>query len=447
MSYLEFNEISDSGVCQYLTDSQALVLTHIAIRVNEKSGQAWPSTRTLATTTGLAKRTVGAAVQALRKLDILRSHRSWSERTRTLVTYYRVAPREAIDDLITAWDPIVAQARRDGVRGTRQIQRILAAAEPVTADQPRPGEQLSLADQPRPGSRLEKASAPGGAVPTAPRVALGKSKRDPGRAPSATGGATYNEKECKNGEEMISENDLFITPPTEFRIDEKDTTPKPALVPVEILDQPANAVAVYNTLEIDDHEKEDPSMDDLTRARAAELLEIEQEIGNRLRSEIIHDADDLEKVRHQLAETRRRRRHLETLLSDEEWHARARTAGATGSERLVDVIAALVVQRWPDFPYQIEWPQRLAQMVEAYRAAGRRGRDLLDDLLTASAAADRYLALMILMSQSLTEEEENATDDRDEDLHALPAGEADGGVLPQPKWQARAAAQSDGLRG
>ena len=226
--------------------------------------------------------------------------------------------------------------------------------------------------------------------------------------------------------------------------------PRPALIPVATLTEPETAVAVYNTLEIDDHEKEDPSMDDLTRARAAELLEIEQEIGNRLRSEIFHDADELEKVRHQLAETRRRRRHLETLLSDEEWHARARTAAATGSERLVDVIAALVVQRWPDFPYQIEWSQRLAQMVEAYRAAGRRGRDLLDDVLAASAAEERDLALMILMAQSLHEEEENATDDRDdrddrdEDLHALPADQEPEGIQRRQEHVRR---PSSGLQG
>ena len=216
------------------------------------------------------------------------------------------------------------------------------------------------------------------------------------------------------------------------------SSPRPALVPAATLTAPETAAAVYNTLEIE--KQEEPAMDDVTRARAAELIEIEKEIGTQLRDGSLQHADEYQQARDQLADTRSRRLHLETQLSDEEWHVRARNAAATGSERLVDVIAALVVQRWPDFPYRIEWRQRLHQMVEAYRAAGRRGRYLLDDVLTASAAADKDMALMMLVSHWL-EKEDTTADDRDEDqaVRPLPAEQGSDGVLRQQGRQGRSA--------
>ena len=211
-----------------------------------------------------------------------------------------------------------------------------------------------------------------------------------------------------------------------------EPAPRPALVPTATLTEPETAAAVFNTLEID--EKEDTVMDDVTRARAAELLELEQEIDVQLRDRSITDADEWQQRREEMQDIRRHRRHLETLLSDEEWHERARTAAATQSERLGDLIADLVAQRWTDFPYRIDWPHRLDQMVEAYPAADRRGRDLLDDVLAASAAPDKNNALILLTARWLEPQEEKPDDDAapPQALPQMPAEQADHRVLQTP---------------
>ena len=195
-----------------------------------------------------------------------------------------------------------------------------------------------------------------------------------------------------------------------------------------MLDHPDTAEVVYNTLPIPDAPDpttQEADMDEATTARAAELQQRQHEIGLQLRDGSITDADEWQRRQHEMLEIKRLRMQLETLLSDEEWHHRAANAASTRSERLVDILADLVAQRWTDFPYRIDWPHRLEQMVEAYRAAGRRGRDLLDDVLAASVAADKNMALIMLTAHWLNSEE-NVTDDRHhhQALQPVPAGEA-----------------------
>ena len=197
------------------------------------------------------------------------------------------------------------------------------------------------------------------------------------------------------------------------RDDKQDTkpAPKPALVPVAAITSPATAEAVYNTLIFPtDPDSQEDDMDDLTRARAAALLQRQDEIELQLRDGTITDPDEWQQRREEMQDIKRLRLQLEALLSDEGWRARAATAADTRSERLVEILADLINRRWADFPYRIDWPRRLAQLIQAYRAAGRRGHDLLDDLLTASASADKDLALMLLMSRLLSQEE--TIDDR-----------------------------------
>ena len=211
-------------------------------------------------------------------------------------------------------------------------------------------------------------------------------------------------------------------------------SPREILVPAAMLDHPDTAEAVFNTLTIPDDPDSSPQeadMDDMTTARAAELQRHEDKIGLLLRDHRNPLAPDTWQLRYdEMNDIRRQRRALESLLSDDEWRHRAATAASTRSERLVDILAALVSQRWPDFPYRIDWPQRLSQMVEAYRSAGRRGRDLLQDTLTASAASDNNNALILLTARWLEPKEEKPDDGTPpQALQEMPAEKEDHGVL------------------
>ena len=185
--------------------------------------------------------------------------------------------------------------------------------------------------------------------------------------------------------------------------------PRSALVPADTMSAPDAVAAVYNTLEIDDSEEDD--VDDVSRARVSELREQEEELKMRLhdRREPVSQ-HEYDAMRDSYQAIGRQRRRIEKQWSDEFWHERARGARAKG-ERLVDVLVDLIAQRWPDFPYQIEWPLRLEQMADAYRQAGRRGRELLDDILAASSADDTEAALIQMIGQCLTAEGERDRDD------------------------------------
>ncbi len=202
--------------------------------------------------------------------------------------------------------------------------------------------------------------------------------------------------------------------------------PRQVLIPAAALEDPAAAEAVYNTLTLPD--APDPSlqeadMDEATAARVAELQERADQLQVQLNDHSIVDPEKWRHTQNEYLAIRHQCDRLQTLLSDEEWHHRAATAARTRSERLVDILADLVHQRWPDFPYRIDWPQRLEQMVEAYRAAGRRGRDLLQDTLTASAASDKDNALILLTARWLEPKEDKPNDDRPppQALHEMPA--------------------------
>ena len=217
--------------------------------------------------------------------------------------------------------------------------------------------------------------------------------------------------------------------------------PRQVLIPAATLEDPAAAEAVFNTLTLPDapdQSQQEADMDEATAARAAELQERETEIGLQLRDGSITDVDEWQRRQHEMLDIKRLRLQLEDLLSDDEWHQRAATAAGTRTERLVDILADLVAQRWPDFPFRIDWPRRLDQMVEAYRGAGRSGRDLLEDVLTASVAVDKNHALVLLTARWLAPTSEDADDDSPpQALHQLPAGEDAAGVLSEQKRQIR----------
>ena len=128
--------------------------------------------------------------------------------------------------------------------------------------------------------------------------------------------------------------------------------PREVLVPAAALDDPAAVEAVFNTLTIAD------------------------------------DAAAVEK---------------EDLLSDEYWHERARTARDRG-ELLPVVLADLVLQRWPDLNrrHRVTWQTRMVQLCGNQRAAGRRGRQALDDILAASCADDKDAALVAYLGRWVT---------------------------------------------
>ena len=212
------------------------------------------------------------------------------------------------------------------------------------------------------------------------------------------------------------------------------SSPREILVPAAMLDHPDTAESVYNTLTIPDAPDpttQEADMDDATTARAAELQQHEDQIGLQLRDHRNPlDPDTWQHRYDEMNDIRRQRRALEQLLSDQEWHHRAANSG----ERFSVILAALVHQRWPDFPYRIEWDARLQQMVDAYRAAGRRGRDLLQDTLTASAAPDKNTALILLTARWLEPKEDKPDDDRNppQTLQQMPAEQADHRVLQTP---------------
>ncbi|MCY4056664.1 MAG: hypothetical protein OXG44_01550, partial [Gammaproteobacteria bacterium] len=210
-----------------------------------------------------------------------------------------------------------------------------------------------------------------------------------------------------------------------------------ALVQTAALAAPETVEAVFNTLEIEEPsetstetraETKEEKVDDVTRARDVELRDLEDELRVRLQDRRVHiEQDEYDAVRGKYQAIRRQRRRIEEMWSDERWHERARSARESG-ERFVDVLADLVAQRWPDFPYQIEWGLRLEKMAEAYKQVGRRGKELLDDILTASASEDKNMALMLLMAQWLTPDEETSDDDHDNlqrsAIPRVPAGQA-----------------------
>ena len=146
MAYDHFNQTVGSGVCEYLTESQSLVLLYLSIRVNSDINEAYPSQSRIAYETGLKRDTVQKAISALKKLDLVRSRRAWAHRSRTVSTFYRVAPPDHIDALIAWWDPYVI-AVRDAAGGTlnvRKLQRRLAELPPPAEDRPLSGEQLQM---------------------------------------------------------------------------------------------------------------------------------------------------------------------------------------------------------------------------------------------------------------------------------------------------------------
>ena len=167
MAYDDFNATAGSGVCEYLTESQSLVILYLSIRSSRETGEAFPSQMRIAYETGLKKKTVQKAITALRRLDIIRSRRAWSQTSRTLVTYYRVAPPDHIDAVIAEWDRFVIAVRdaSNGKLNVLKLQRRLFELTPPIEENPLPGEQLSLETTPNDPNRP---TAPVGGVPTAP---------------------------------------------------------------------------------------------------------------------------------------------------------------------------------------------------------------------------------------------------------------------------------------
>ena len=146
MGYDQFNEVTKSGVCEFLSESQSLVLIYLSVRVDKARGEAWPSRKVIAFETGLKESTVRRAVSELRSLQLVRSRRTWSQIQRCLVTYYRVAPDEWLRDLIEAWDSVISEHRRRGQLNVRRLQRDLVALAAVAELEPQPGDQLELVD-------------------------------------------------------------------------------------------------------------------------------------------------------------------------------------------------------------------------------------------------------------------------------------------------------------
>ena len=93
MAYDDFNATAGSGVCEYLTESQSLVILYLSIRSSRETGEAFPSQTRIAYETGLKRRRCKKRSQLSARLDIIRSRRAWSQTSRTLATYYRVAPQ------------------------------------------------------------------------------------------------------------------------------------------------------------------------------------------------------------------------------------------------------------------------------------------------------------------------------------------------------------------
>lgn len=149
MGYEKFNETAASGVCEYLTEAQSLVILYLAVRVNKEHGEAYPSLAKVAYEIGLKKDTVSKAITALRRLDLVRSRRVWSQVSRTLVTYYQVAPADHIDALLAEWDPhiVVMRAAGKGRLNILTLQRQLARLTPPPAESPLPGDQLQLVSE------------------------------------------------------------------------------------------------------------------------------------------------------------------------------------------------------------------------------------------------------------------------------------------------------------
>ena len=142
MGYAEFNEIAGSGVCEFLSESQSLVLIYLAVRVDKEQSEAWPSQTVIAFETGLRRSTVRRAVSDLRALCLIRYRRVWSPTKRVLVTYYKTAPEDWLRELINSWDSVLSEHRRRGMLNTRRLQRDLIALAEVTDLVPQPRDQL-----------------------------------------------------------------------------------------------------------------------------------------------------------------------------------------------------------------------------------------------------------------------------------------------------------------
>ena len=167
MAYDHFNATARSGICEYLTESQSLVILYLSIRINSETNEAYPSQTRIAYETGLKTKTVQKAITALRRLDMVRSRRAWSHTTRTNVSYYRVAPPDHIDAIIADWDPFIIAVRdaTNGKLNVLKLQQRLFELTPPAHEHPLPGEQLLLETSSTDPSRP---TAPVGGVPTAP---------------------------------------------------------------------------------------------------------------------------------------------------------------------------------------------------------------------------------------------------------------------------------------